>query len=76
MEEHVGLIGCGIIGSAIAQGLIDHAYEVIAFDKSTHAMSRSGKIGYSTAATPAAVAFHSEVFTQSSTVSNVPAEYT
>lgn len=61
MEEHIGLIGCGIMGSPIAQRLVDHGYEVVAFDTSAEAMSRAGKIGCSTAATPAEVARRSRV---------------
>jgi 3-hydroxyisobutyrate dehydrogenase-like beta-hydroxyacid dehydrogenase len=61
VEEHIGLIGCGLMGAPIAQRLVDHGYEVVVFDKSTDAMSRARDIGCETAATPAAVARRSRV---------------
>jgi 3-hydroxyisobutyrate dehydrogenase-like beta-hydroxyacid dehydrogenase len=56
VQEHIGLIGCGLMGAPIAQRLVDHGYGVVVFDKSTDAMSRARDFGCETAATPAEVA--------------------
>lgn len=52
----IGLVGVGIMGSGIARRLIEHGYEVVAFDKSGDAMSGARQMGCTTAATPAEVA--------------------
>ena len=56
MDERIGLIGFGIMGSAIAGRLIDSGYGVAVFDASGEAMERARSIGCSTAATPAEIA--------------------
>ena len=61
MKEQIGLIGVGIMGAPIARALIDHGYEVIAYDKSAAAMSRARDIGCAAVTTPAAVAGRTDV---------------
>jgi 3-hydroxyisobutyrate dehydrogenase-like beta-hydroxyacid dehydrogenase len=61
VKERIGLVGVGIMGVPIAQALIDHGYDVVAFDKSDAAMSRARSFGCTGVATPAAVARYAEV---------------
>lgn len=56
MKEPIGLIGVGLMGGPIAARLVEHGYEVVAFDKSDAAMSRAVDIGCTAAAVPIEVA--------------------
>lgn len=52
MNQHVGLIGCGLMGAPIAARLIDRDYEVIVFDKSATAMDHARELGCVPAPSP------------------------
>lgn len=56
MGERIGLVGFGIMGTAMAPRLIDAGYEVTVFDTSRAAMDRARGVGCATAETPSGIA--------------------
>lgn len=56
MSENVGLVGFGIMGTAIAARLTENNYSVLVYDISPAAISRAQGAGYITYETPADIA--------------------
>lgn len=61
MNENVGLIGCGLMGTPIAARLVDRGYNPVVFDKSAAALQHAREIGCSTAASPRTAAENTQV---------------
>ena len=61
MNENVGLIGCGIMGKAIANKLIAKGYSVLVHDKSPEANSNARASGCAALNSPKEIAMQAKV---------------
>lgn len=57
----MGLIGFGIMGAPMARRLVDAGHHVIVVDADADALAKAAALGYSTAATPSALAAQTSV---------------
>jgi len=64
MTQHIGFIGLGVLGSAVAQNFVNSGLHVVGFDVSDEARSAANEIGVTLVSTPAEVSIQSDtVFT-------------
>lgn len=62
MGEHIGLIGFGIMGAAMAARLGEAGHHLVVVDVDAEARARARELGYETAASPAAAGPAAQVF--------------